>query len=252
MIESIPPALTLGMIAYVYGANMPPKDPYRITTEQITDSTGALGSWRWELRYGKYNALIDFGYKDTHEEGMIAGNKAMYRKLVADTQAASDRANGAYTGGIVEGRGEIAMLPPSTEHPIPDFMKEKRILDETNAVMHGGGETPDVYKSQSSTARNLRCTLRYNARRLSADLQRFTNELYATKRPKGKRRRDLRYKIADTIGDLKAIGEITPIFDLLNSNTDGEWSKPVELPVNYSTGYYEEGLRMPSGWMEGK
>ena len=71
------------------------------------------------------------------------------------------------------------------------LVPELREKSEENPVSDG-----DV----SSTARNLRHTLRYNARRLSADLQRFTNELYATKRPKGKRRRDLRYKMADTDG----------------------------------------------------
>ena len=36
---------------------VPPSAPYRIDTFRVVDSTGTLGSWNWQVRYGKNNAL---------------------------------------------------------------------------------------------------------------------------------------------------------------------------------------------------
>ena len=134
--------------------------------------------------------------------------------------------------------GKVGDFATCTEPPFPLWRKTeagwelssgaacgtvKASIEDAKTAWHYQYEVPpDV----SSTARRLRHTLRHNTRRLSADLQRFTSELYATKRPKGKRRRRLEYQMADTLEALKAIDEIAPIFDLLNSDTNGEWSEP--------------------------
>ena len=79
---------------------VPPPDRYRKSAHQITDSTGALGSWKWELRYGGAGALMDFGYQDTEAVALIESDKALSRRLLKDTQEASNRANAALRQGV--------------------------------------------------------------------------------------------------------------------------------------------------------
>ena len=79
---------------------VPPPERYRKSAHQITDSTGTLGSWKWELRYGGAGALVDFGYQDTEAEALIEADKALSRRLLKDTQEASNRANAALRQGV--------------------------------------------------------------------------------------------------------------------------------------------------------
>ena len=86
----------------IRSASAAPSHPYHTKVCQLADSNGVPGSWKWELWRGTMGEPMDFGYVNTEGEAWVKADKALYRTLIADTQAASDRANKAYARAIEE------------------------------------------------------------------------------------------------------------------------------------------------------
>ena len=175
---------SIGDCKPIRSASGAPSHPYRTKVFQQADSNGVPGSWKWELWRGTMGEPMDFGYQDTEGEAWVKADKALYRTLIADTQAASDRANKAYARAceerakqVVPSVDQIASVYGKTTAEVQGKIDALQAAWNDAEHKHRDEQAETIYgtiETQCSTpeSRTLRRTLRRRAVLLVEEMER--------------------------------------------------------------------------------